>query len=361
MSVAYKPVLWDRSKIVYDLVLLIAVIAYLYIFIRIAQAPEFTGHTKAVDTQITRMRAFGSCAFFMLSFILMIGPLARLDRRFLPLLYNRRHFGVLTCTVAAAHAIFVVDWYFNFSPIDSYVALLSSNQSTGQLLGFPFELFGIAAFAIMLVLAVTSHDFWLKFLTPPVWKGVHMLIYVAYALVVAHVAFGYLQDVRSGVFPALFIGAAGLVAGLHVAASVVEGRREQAAQRQGADAAGADGQTWIEAEGWWTIEEGRAMIVAAPGGERIAIFRHDGRLSAISNVCAHQNGPLGEGRIIDGCVTCPWHGYQFRPDDGCAPAPFTDKVPVYPLRFDGARLLVRAAPEALGTRVPPVAIPAAAA
>ena len=42
------------------------------------------------------MRAFGSCAFLMLTLILCIGPLARLDARFLPLLYNRRHFGVLT-------------------------------------------------------------------------------------------------------------------------------------------------------------------------------------------------------------------------------------------------------------------------
>jgi nitrite reductase/ring-hydroxylating ferredoxin subunit len=29
-----------------------------------------------------------------------------------------------------------------------------------------------------------------------------------------------------------------------------------------------------------------------------------------------QNGPLGEGRIVDGCITCPWHGYQYRPDTG---------------------------------------------
>ena len=44
--------------------------------------------------------AFGSCAFVMLTVILSIGPLARLDRRFLPLLYNRRHFGVLTFVIA---------------------------------------------------------------------------------------------------------------------------------------------------------------------------------------------------------------------------------------------------------------------
>ena len=47
----------------------------------------------------------------MLTMILSIGPLARLDRRFLPLLYNRRHFGVLTFLVAALHVCLMLDWY----------------------------------------------------------------------------------------------------------------------------------------------------------------------------------------------------------------------------------------------------------
>jgi hypothetical protein len=47
----------------------------------------------------------------MLTIVLSIGPLARLDRRFLPLLYNRRHFGVLTFLVALAHASFMLATY----------------------------------------------------------------------------------------------------------------------------------------------------------------------------------------------------------------------------------------------------------
>ncbi len=347
MSVAYKPVLWDRSKIVYDAVLIAAVVAYIYIYIRVA--PGFADHARPVDTAILRMRAFGTCAFFMLSVILMIGPLARLDPRFLPLLYNRRHFGVLTCAVAAAHAVFVLDWYFNFSPTPSYVALLSSNDSLGQLLGFPFELFGILAFGIIVALAVTSHDFWLRFLTPRVWKALHMAIYVAYALVVAHIAFGYLQDVEHGAFPALFLGAAFLVGGLHVAAAVREGRREAAGQD-------APEGGWIEVKDWRAIEDGRAKIVSSPGGERIAVFRDGARLFAISNVCAHQQGPLGEGRVKDGCVTCPWHGYQFRPEDGRAPEPFTDQVPVYALAMRRGRLFVSETPAPSEEGAPPLPI-----
>mgnify|MGYP003753304843 CR=1 FL=1 len=44
------------------------------------------------------------------------------------------------------------------------------------------------------------------------------------------------------------------------------------------------------------------------------------------NVCKHQMGPLGEGKIIDGCITCPWHGYQYLPANGQSPPPFTEMV-----------------------------------
>ena len=42
-------------------------------------------------------------------------------------------------------------------------------------------------------MAATSHDFWLHNLTAPVWKTLHMGVYVAYALIVLHVIFGVLQ------------------------------------------------------------------------------------------------------------------------------------------------------------------------
>ncbi len=95
----------------------------------------------------------------------------------------------------------------------------------------------------------------------------------------------------------------------------------------------------------------------------MAVFRYGGRISALSNVCQHQNGPLGEGKILDGCVTCPWHGYQYRPEDGASPAPFTERVPTFRVRVEGQRILVDPRPLAPGTRVEPAgfdpAIPAA--
>ncbi|MGB1027635.1 MAG: Rieske (2Fe-2S) protein, partial [Rhodospirillaceae bacterium] len=82
------------------------------------------------------------------------------------------------------------------------------------------------------------------------------------------------------------------------------------------------------------LPDGRALVVTPEEGERIAVFRKEDQLGAISHACAHQNGPLGEGRIVFGCVTCPWHGFQYRLEDGCAPPPFTEKVPTYTMVVD---------------------------
>lgn len=54
--------------------------------------------------------------------------------------------------------------------------------------------------------------------------------------------------------------------------------------------------------------EARAYDV---GGRRIAVFNSDGALYAIDDTCPHQGGPLSEGSVDAGCVTCPWHGAVF--------------------------------------------------
>ncbi len=345
MSVAYTPVGWTRTKIVYDAVLLAGVGAYLTLFPMAAQQAVLS---SPLDGPALRIKAFGTCAFLLLTLVLCIGPLARLDARFLPLLYNRRHFGVVTATVAFGHAMAVMGWYFSFSPVAPFEALLSSDASYGQIRGFPFIPFGIAALGCLSVLAVTSHDFWLAFLGPRLWKALHLGVYAAYALVVAHVAFGPLQDYLRGGFAWVVLGSVAGVTALHLAAA----RRPSAgAPREG---------PWVVAGEVAAIPEGRGIVVPVAGGEPVAIFRHGGRLSAVSNLCAHQNGPLGEGRVLDGCITCPWHGFQYRLEDGCAPAPFTEKIATYRLARDGGRLLLDPRPNPPGTRVEPLSVEDAA-
>lgn len=343
MSVKYVPVQWGANKYVYDAVVLLCIVAYVLIFLRLGAAAAEV--TRPIDGQILRIRAFGSCAFLMLTVILCIGPLARLDRRFLPLLYNRRHFGVLTALVALTHAVYVLNWYFAFSPTPPLEGLLSANTSYGQFLGFPFEAFGIFALLALAVLAATSHDFWLAFLSAPVWKALHLLIYPAYAAVVAHVSLGYLQDAKNPTFALVAGGGAFIVSGLHVLAWL---RREPRAEPE---------DDWIFVARWQEVPDGRAVVVRLRGEERAAVFRNGRMLSAVSNACAHQNGPLGEGRILDGCITCPWHGFQYRPEDGCSPPPFTEKIPTYRLKLEGDRVLIDRQGNPPGTPVPPLDLP----
>jgi nitrite reductase/ring-hydroxylating ferredoxin subunit/DMSO/TMAO reductase YedYZ heme-binding membrane subunit len=342
------PVGWNRSKLAYDAVLVAAVWLYVEAFTRGA---AMLGPDAAPDEPTVAIRAWGTCAFLLLTGVLAIGPLARLDPRFLPLLYNRRHFGVVTCLVAVAHALAVLAWYFSFSPLDPWTAVLASDASYGQVRGFPFVPFGIAALLVLAVLAATSHDFWLAFLTPPVWKALHMSIYGAYALVVAHVAFGALQDARGPGLPLLVCGSAALLLALHLAAARKARRADAAAAPRAGDG------TWVDAGRADAVPEGRAVVVRPPDAEPVAVFNDGGRLSAVSHVCAHQNGPLGEGRVIDGCVTCPWHGFQFRLEDGRAPPPFTETIATFRLALDGDRLLLDPRPTPPGTRVEPLAVP----
>ncbi|MEM9059160.1 MAG: Rieske 2Fe-2S domain-containing protein [Pseudomonadota bacterium] len=342
MSVAYIPVQWNRNKWFYDAVLLGMAVLYIVAFLK--WAPEFQDVTRPVDPAVQRARAFGSCAFFMLTVILCIGPLARLDRRFLPLLYNRRHFGVLTCFVALAHAGFILDWYFAFSPIPQWNAVLSSNTSYGQALGFPFEIFGVFALGVLIILAATSHDFWLSFLTAPVWKALHYLIYFAYASVVAHVTYGVMQDLQNPLFGMAVAISAGAVAGLHLWAALSEPKALPDAQEE----------YWERVGTVDEIEDGCAKIGLLTTGERVAVFKYEGALSAISNACAHQNGPLGEGRVVFGCVTCPWHGFQYQLHNGRSPEPFTETVPTYNLKLEGDRIWVDNRPNPPGTEVEPL-------
>ena len=58
----------------------------------------------------------------------------------------------------------------------------------------------------MFLLAATSHDFWLAFLTPRVWKALHMALYLAYGVLVMHVALGVMQEDRRIFIPLLLGG-----------------------------------------------------------------------------------------------------------------------------------------------------------
>jgi nitrite reductase/ring-hydroxylating ferredoxin subunit len=192
-------------------------------------------------------------------------------------------------------------------------------------------------------MAATSHDFWLHALSPAVWKRLHMCVYGAYAILIAHIALGALQSEHSPWLLAVVAAGGASLAALHIAAGFKERAKDRPILEPKRDG-------FVRVCSVDQIAEKRAFV-ACLNSERIAVFRYDGKLSAISNVCRHQNGPLGEGKIIDGCITCPWHGYQYAPETGASPPPFTDKVETYDVRVVDGSVFVNPAAHAPGTRV----------
>ncbi len=340
MSDSYQAVLWNGQKKRYDLILAFGVVLYLAVFIGVSLAthPFITAETLLI-------RGLGSAAIILLHVILCIGPLARLDSRFLPLLYNRRHLGVTMFVLALAHGLLATVQFHALGDVHPWVSILTGNPRYDSVSQFPFQVLGWLSLFVLFAMAATSHDFWLANLTAPTWKALHMSVYVAYVLLLLHVALGVMQAETQPIFTALLGLSAITVFGLHVAA----GAREAAGDRSEAspDADGLVSLCRVD-----EIPESRARIFPV-GGERVAVFRYEGKISALSNVCQHQNGPLGEGRVIDGCVTCPWHGYQYDPSTGRSPEPFEERVPTFRVEVRDGVIWLDPRPLPAGTPVEP--------
>jgi nitrite reductase/ring-hydroxylating ferredoxin subunit/DMSO/TMAO reductase YedYZ heme-binding membrane subunit len=344
MSARYQAVAWNRQKRAYDRVLAVGVIAYLAVFLATGAA-LFRDATAAT----LLIRGLGTAAFVLLHIILCIGPLCRLAPRFLPLLYNRRHLGVAMFLLALGHGVLSTIQFHAVGDLDPLASVLSATPRLDRISQFPFQPFGLAALTILFVMAATSHDFWLANLTAPVWKALHMGVYLAYGLLILHVALGALQSEPSPLYSGLLGAGLLIVVGLHWTAA----QRERAIDAAPSAAAAADG--FVAVCRIEDICENRAQITTL-GGERVAVFRYQGKLSAVSNVCPHQNGPLGEGEIVDGCITCPWHGSRYDPTTGRSLGRTREPIPTFRVRVAAGTVYVHPQPNPLGTAVDPTTI-----
>src|SRR6266446_1481397 len=217
MGVEYVSVQWNRQKKIYDAVLIGGVSAYLAIFGVLTKIlfPHVTD-------EIMLMRAFGTAAFLLLHVILCIGPLCRLNPKFLPLLYNRRHAGVTMFMLGLVHATLVVITYHAGGDTNPILGIFKGSPLSGSASDLPFQPFGFFALVILFLMAATSHDFWLANLSAPIWKSLHMLVYLAYALLVLHVTFGVLQAEVNPVYVAIVAVGLVIVLGLHIIAAMKE-------------------------------------------------------------------------------------------------------------------------------------------
>lgn len=324
MSTDYRAIGWNPFKKRFDVALVAAIAVALLAFVLATlfiAAPDSAPRPEAVI-----IRALGAVTLLMLHAALWIGPLARLSHRFLPALYNRRHIGVATFLLALLHGVLSLGYYHGFGIVNPLASLATFSQGP-----IPFEWLGAAGLFILFLLAATSHDFWNRTLGPVGWKWLHMSIYIAYALVAAHVLTGSASE-QPALRLALAIGIA-TTCTLHLLAALKSARQPSAPH--------SDSSGWTDVAPRASITDGKVRNINLKDGNAVALCGHDGNVFAVGGRCVHQGGPLGEGKIIDGCLTCPWHGWQYRPQDGASPPPFTEQLPIYQVRVVEGRIHVR--------------------
>jgi nitrite reductase/ring-hydroxylating ferredoxin subunit/uncharacterized membrane protein len=98
---------------------------------------------------------------------------------------------------------------------------------------------------------------------------------------------------------------------------------------------------WTDAGSVGDLPEG-APVCRTVAGVDVLLVRRDGRIFALADRCAHRGGPLHEGELEDGCITCPLHGSRFRLEDGSVdrgPSPYPQ--PTFEVREAGGRLELR--------------------
>ncbi len=88
------------------------------------------------------------------------------------------------------------------------------------------------------------------------------------------------------------------------------------------------------------LEAGKIIEIII-GGTAIAVANVGGTYHAISNTCAHADGPLGEGSLDGHIVSCPYHGWQFDVRDGKCKTNAYASVPTYPVQIVGNAVCVK--------------------
>jgi methionine sulfoxide reductase heme-binding subunit len=275
VSAPYQAVQWNAFKRRYDAAIAVGVAGYLGAFFAVSKLAF--GGDRAFSDEVILIRATGSCAIVLLHVVLCIGPLTRMSTKFLPLLYNRRHLGVTTFAVAVVHGVVAIGFYHGFGVISPLRSLLTSNTSYSSLVAFPFETLGLFGLGVLFLLAATSHDFWLKNLTPTAWKWLHMLIYPTWAALVLHAALGAMQSRDGATYPTVLIAGAAVVASLHLVAARMQRRRQLHRRlRRGRDSAesraasGASRRLFGRGVSARALPFGRVEPVRAPGRAGVA-------------------------------------------------------------------------------------------
>ena len=90
------------------------------------------------------------------------------------------------------------------------------------------------------------------------------------------------------------------------------------------------------------LSEGTVLQRVRPSGDAVCLVRHNGEISALSDICTHQHFSMSLGDLLeDGTLQCAWHGARYDCRTGeVKQVPATSPLPVFQVRLEGDTILV---------------------
>jgi len=84
-----------------------------------------------------------------------------------------------------------------------------------------------------------------------------------------------------------------------------------------------------------------SLVEAIVDGVPVALCNVDGAIYAVSDVCPHAGGPIGDGTLEGATVICPYHGWSFDVRDGRCFVDAEVTLPTYEAVVSGGTICVR--------------------
>jgi 3-phenylpropionate/trans-cinnamate dioxygenase ferredoxin component len=100
-----------------------------------------------------------------------------------------------------------------------------------------------------------------------------------------------------------------------------------------------DAREWVAVASAAELPPGTARCAPAGEGD-VAVFNVDGELLAVEARCLHRGGPLADGIVRDGIVTCPRHWWRYDLHTGERLGAPDLRLSCYPVRMVDGRIEV---------------------
>jgi NAD(P)H-dependent nitrite reductase small subunit len=97
---------------------------------------------------------------------------------------------------------------------------------------------------------------------------------------------------------------------------------------------------FVKVARWGDIGEGGSRVVEVAGKE-VVLFKVQGKIFALNNVCPHRGGPLAEGVLSGSEVICPWHAWAFDLGTGAYTFAPELRVETFEVRVEDGEILIR--------------------